>query len=131
MSEVLLYDRLIIPVPDPNDNLAEVNWVNEGWQPDVLHECLDVLKVKTDKADGLALTITWDNSKRERFKSRMSMAVALAMQRRDPEQTYYMDPFQMTRMLVKDAFLPTFRICPTSVSTCRTRYIRQTKANTG
>ncbi len=62
--------------------------------------------MKTDKTDGLALTVPWDNSKRERFKNRMSMASALAMQRRDPEQTYYMDPFQMTRMLVKDEFRP-------------------------
>lgn len=78
VSEVLLYDRLIIPIPDPNDNLAEVSWAHEGWKPNVLRDCLDVLKVKTDKADGLALTVPWDNSKRERFKSRMSMAAALA-----------------------------------------------------
>src|SRR6266849_10590731 len=48
VSEVLLYDRLIIPIPDPNDNLAEVSWAHEGWKPDVLRDCLDVLKVKTD-----------------------------------------------------------------------------------
>jgi hypothetical protein len=106
VSEVLLYDRLIIPIPDPNDNLAEVSWAHEGWKPNVLRDCLDVLKVKTDKADGLALTVPWDNSKRERFKSRMSMAAALATQRRDPKHTYYMDPFLMTRMLVKDEFRP-------------------------
>ncbi len=34
------------------------------------------------------------------------MAAALATQRRDPEHTYYMDPFLMTRMLVKDEFRP-------------------------
>ena len=36
----------------------------------------------------------------------MSLAVALATQRRDPERTYYMDPFQMTRNLLKGEFKP-------------------------
>jgi hypothetical protein len=106
VSEVLLYDRLIIPVPDPDDKQAEVDWANQGWQPEALHECLDVLKVKTDRADGLALTVPWDNSKRERFKSQMSMAAALATQQRNPDQGYYMDSFQMTRTLLKDEFRP-------------------------
>ena len=71
-----------------------------------MHECLDILKVKTEGADGLALTVPWDNTKEERFKSRMSMAAALATQQRGPEQPHYMDPFHMTRMLLKDEFRP-------------------------
>src|SRR5580700_8177567 len=105
VSEVLLYDRLIIPVP-ADDSLAEVTWANNKWHPDLLHECLDVLKVKTEHVDGLALTVPWDASKEERFKSRMSMAAALATQQRFPEQPYYTDPFEMTRMLLKDEFRP-------------------------
>ena len=54
----------------------------------------------------MALTVPWDASKRERFKNRMSAAAALATQRRAPEQTYYMDPFEMTRQLIKDEFRP-------------------------
>jgi hypothetical protein len=106
VTETLLYDRLIVPIPPPGDNTGEEYWTKQGWKPDVLNECLDVLKVKTDKQDGLALTVPWDESKRERFKSRMSMAAALATQQRNPEQTYYMDPFQMTRELVKGEFKP-------------------------
>ena len=106
VSEVLLYDRLVIPVPDPEDKMSEASWTNEGWKPELLHECLDVLKVKTDTMDGLALTVPWDSSKRERFKNQMSMASALASQKRNPEQTYYMDPFLMTRMLLKNEFRP-------------------------
>lgn len=106
VSEVLLYDRLIIPVPDASDIGAEAFWADEGWKPDVLQNCLDILKVKTDNSDGLALTIAWDKSKRERFESKMSTAAALAMQQRDPDRNYYIDPFAMTRELLKDDFRP-------------------------
>src|SRR5262249_42748765 len=50
--------------------------------------------------------VPWDASKRERFQNRMSAAAALATQQRSPEQTYYMDPFEMTRQLIKDEFRP-------------------------
>ena len=103
VTEVLLYDRLIVPVPPEDDR--DANWEQE-WQPELLHECLDILKVKTDRTDGLALTVPWDQTKRARFETRMSTAVALATQRRDPTQGYYMDPFQMTRTLLKDEFRP-------------------------
>ena len=101
VTEVLLYDRLIIPVPDPKDR----PWPKE-WEPELLQHCLNILKVKKKDEDGLALTVPWDSSKRERFKNRMSMGSALATQQRDPEKTYYMDPFEMTRALIKDEFLP-------------------------
>ena len=55
VSEVLLYDRLVIPVPDPEDKMSEASWTNEGWKPELLHECLDVLKVKNGH-DGWAGT---------------------------------------------------------------------------
>jgi hypothetical protein len=45
----------------------------------------------------------------------MSMAVALATQERDPEQTYYMDPFNMTRELIKHEF----RLSPRGSSVSR------------
>jgi hypothetical protein len=106
VTEVLLYDRLIVPIPPPGDKTAEKYWTKQRWEPDVLNECLDILKVKTEKQDGLALTVPWDESKRKRFKSRMSMAAALATQQRNPEQTYCMDPFEMTRELLKDEFRP-------------------------
>jgi hypothetical protein len=106
VSDVLLYDRLIIPIPDPSDSLAEQHWIEEKWQPELLHRCLDVLKIRTEEEDGLALTVPWGRSKEERFKSKMSVAAALATQDRCPEQGYYVDPFHMTRMLLKDDFRP-------------------------
>ena len=105
LSDVLLYDRLIIPVPPKNMSPDE----DEFWKkydPKRLQSCLNILKVKTAKEDGLALTVPWDTSKRERFKNRMSVASALATQERSPEQGYYLDPFAMTRQLIKDEFLP-------------------------
>ena len=106
VSDVLLYDRLIIPVPDPADTSIEEKTVWHQWEPDKLQDCLNILQVKTETRDGLALTIPWDKIKRERFASRMSTAAALATQQRTPEQTYYTDPFAMTRDLIKNEFLP-------------------------
>jgi hypothetical protein len=37
VSEVLLYDRLVIPVPDPEDDSAEEYWANQGWKPELLY----------------------------------------------------------------------------------------------
>lgn len=106
VSDVLLYDRLIIPVPDPSDPKSGELWSNEGWKPELLKDCLDILGVKTDSKDGLALVVPWDVAKRQRFKSRMSVAAALATQQRSPEQGYFVDPFEMTRELMKEEFRP-------------------------
>lgn len=108
VSDVLLFDRLVIPVPD-----ASTTEFWRGYDPVRQEACLKVLGVKTNEKDGLALTVPWNASKRERFKSRMSTAAALATQQRTPDQAYYLDPFEMTRQLVKDEFLPAL---PTGVS---------------
>jgi hypothetical protein len=105
VSDVLLYDRLIIPIPDPEDPSAEGRWPYE-WDPELLYKTLEVLKVKTAESDGLALTVPWGKSKRERLRSKMSVAAAVATQGRNPQQTYYADPFDMTRELIKDEFRP-------------------------
>jgi hypothetical protein len=103
VSDVLLFDRLVIPVP-PADGSDDKFW--EKFDPEQLRACLKILGVKTDTQDGLALTVPWDDAKHKRFDTRMSHASALATQHRSPEQTYYNDPFQMTRQLIKDEFLP-------------------------
>lgn len=103
VSDVLMYDRLVIPVP-PADHSQDEFW--RQHQPDRLQQALDVLKIKTDKTDGFALIVPWDASKRDRFKNRMSVAAALATQHRSPEQQYYVDPFEMTRQLLKYEFQP-------------------------
>src|SRR5579864_5601280 len=85
VSDVLLYDRLVIPVPASTKE--EAYWNSQGWEPHGLRDCLDILGVKTDKTDGLALMVPWDDSKRARFRSRMSTAAALATQQRDPDRS--------------------------------------------
>ena len=103
VSEVLLYDRLVIPVP-PSDNSRDEFW--RKFDPQQQQECLDILKVKTDEKDGLALTVPWDAAKEERFNNRISTAAALVTQQLEPEQPYYSDPFEMTRQLIKEEFRP-------------------------
>ena len=106
VSDVLLYDRLIVPIPDLTNEDPEYVKFWDPFKPKLQRECLDILNVKTDESDGLAFTVTWDASKRERFKNRMSTAAALATQNRNPDQPYYGDPFENTRDLIKDEFLP-------------------------
>lgn len=106
VTEVLLFDRLVIPVPEWQDAQSTQFWKTEGWQPEKLHSCLDILKVNTDATDGLALTIPWDRAKEDRFTQAMSTAAAVATQQREPDQPYYCDPFDMTRQLIRDEFLP-------------------------
>jgi hypothetical protein len=103
VAEVLLYDRLVVPVP-PTAGPREDFW--DEYNTDLQSRCLDILGRKTDRKDGLALTVPWDASKRERFKSKMSTAAALATQHRSPDQGYYVDPFEMTRELIKNEFRP-------------------------
>ena len=85
VSDVLLYDRLVIPVPDPNEKSAEEQKFWKRFNPDELNNCLNILKIKTPLDDGLALTVPWDKSKRDRFSNKMSTASALATQQRNPD----------------------------------------------
>lgn len=99
VSDVLLYDRLIIPTP-PADKSQDDFW--KKFKPKRQQDCINIL----NKTERLALTVPWDTSKRERFKNRMSTAAALATQQRSPEHGYYFDPFEATRQLIKDEFRP-------------------------
>ena len=103
VGNVLLFDRLVIPVPPVG---AEDNEFWRKFDAGQQRECLKILGVKTDTRDGLALTVPWDDAKLDRFENRMSHAAALATQHRSQEQGYFMDPFQMTRELIKDEFRP-------------------------
>lgn len=103
VTEVLLYDRLVIPVP-PIDAQQEPFW--REFNPELQAKCLEVLHIKTEETDGLVLTVPWDESKRKRFANKMSVAAALATQQRHPDQQHYVDPFEITRQLIKDEFKP-------------------------
>jgi len=107
VSEVLLYDRLVVPIPDPAGKaVEEQRWIQAGWQPELQDRCLSILGTKTDESDGLALAVPWDADKQERFATRMSMSVALDTQRRESDAGYYLDPFRMTQTLLATDFKP-------------------------
>ena len=46
VSHVLLYDRLVIPVPDPKDQSPEVQTYWAQWAPEKQAKCLDILTLK-------------------------------------------------------------------------------------
>src|SRR5262249_49194510 len=98
--------RLVIPVPDPKDHSPELQTYWAQWAPEKQAKCLKILQVKTADEEGLALTVPWGTKQRERFRNRMSTAAALAVQKRTPDAPYYVDPFGMTRELLRDEFSP-------------------------
>jgi hypothetical protein len=59
VADVLLYDRLVIPVPPQDDVEA---WHESGWEPAELSERLDILG--TD----LVRQVPWDPAHRRRFR---------------------------------------------------------------
>lgn len=61
IADVLLYDRLVIPVP-PDDEERK-RWEDAGWQPDRLDNLLRILGQR-------AYPIAWDDNRRERWKNR-------------------------------------------------------------
>jgi hypothetical protein len=100
VSEVLLYDRLVVPELDPAHD-----WPPE-WNAELQRRCLDVLCRSEAGNDGLALAIPWDAEKQERFKSAMSMAAGVDTSQRNPDQGFYVDPYEMTRQLLATDFRP-------------------------
>lgn len=65
VPEVLLYDRLVIPVPyDPPFYDDRLRWELNGWDPDGLEKRLEQL-------GDLALRKTWSPERQQMFRSRM------------------------------------------------------------
>lgn len=62
VADVLLHDRLVIPVPPPGDVDERARWIKEGWQPDRLEELLGIL------GEDLVRRIPWEPWQRERWK---------------------------------------------------------------
>ena len=79
MSEVLLYDRLVIPYPPSEDRRR---WADSGWEPDELDDVLKILDDRWDKDNwwavldppGLVRPVLWDAARRTQWATRRAAA---------------------------------------------------------
>jgi hypothetical protein len=62
VAETVLFDRLIVPCPPPNDEEQYAEWVAEGWKPERLKEKLAPL-------EDLAIAVPWGEELRKEWKS--------------------------------------------------------------
>jgi len=93
VPEVLLYDRLVLPVP-PNEDERK-RWTDRGWAPDVLDRRLEQL-------GPLAVTASWSHAERQRAIEAWEQHMKTV--RSDAEQIVReikeKAPYQMTRMVL-------------------------------
>jgi hypothetical protein len=61
VAEVMLYDRLVIPVPP--DEKERARWRDAGWQPELLDELLSILGDR-------AYVVNWDPERQQRWGAR-------------------------------------------------------------
>jgi hypothetical protein len=95
VAEVMLYDRLVIPVPPPG---ARDFWAapEQGWNPDRQERVLKVLRAKRDDEPPLVHEVEWNDIRRSVYKEN-KITAASAGQRQ-------MDGFQLTAdQLIEDA----------------------------
>ncbi len=74
VAEVMLYDRLVIPVPP--DDIERERWIATGWQPERLER---LLKVLGDRA----YPVAWDDVRQQRWKSRYEAGTDMAQETGD------------------------------------------------
>ncbi|MCW8929409.1 MAG: hypothetical protein OQL19_04110 [Gammaproteobacteria bacterium] len=88
-SDVLMYDRLIFPVP-PNEEERN-RWKNNNWKPDLQSKRLEVLGKR-------AIKIKWDKYRQEKFTNQMDGVLAIA----EDSNTIIpgSDAYQMTRIIL-------------------------------
>jgi len=66
VAEVLLFDRIVMPVPPEGDAEEQGRWADNNWNPERQRRMLSILGVG-GRADDLVVTIPWTKSKRDRF----------------------------------------------------------------
>jgi hypothetical protein len=69
IADVMLYDRLVIPVPP--DDIERQRWEDAGWQPERLDRLLRILGQR-------AYPVAWDDNRRERWKNRYEAGTDMA-----------------------------------------------------
>lgn len=69
VAEVMLYDRLVIPVPP--DAKERKRWERYGWQPDRLDKLIKILGER-------AYIIKWDTERRDKWRTRFEAGADIA-----------------------------------------------------
>ncbi len=74
IAEVLLYDRLVIPVPP--DDIERKRWLKNGWKPDRLERLLTILGDR-------AYPVEWDGERQKKWKTRYEAGFDMAQETGD------------------------------------------------
>jgi hypothetical protein len=91
VPEILLYDRLVIPVPCSDED--RVRWTNNGWKPDLLEERLETL-------GDIAIEARWDEELQKMFNARMGAVKYDVAQTVNAVREAL--PYQVTRMILAE-----------------------------
>ena len=67
VAEVLIYDRLVVPVPPEGDDDEEQRWVTERWDPARQRALLEIL-------GDLAVQVEWDADRRRQWGAEFAVA---------------------------------------------------------
>ncbi len=94
IPEVLLYDRLVIPVPC--DDQDRQRWAKEGWDPDLLDQRLETL-------GDIAVKSMWDEAQQATFHQRMEQLNKVRFDSKNIlQESKEVLPYQMTRMILAE-----------------------------
>lgn len=103
VADVLMYDKLVIPVVPENDQAVRSRWRKRGWLPDDQDRYLETL---IDTNRDLVWAVPWDLRKNENFKSRFQVATGVAFDAHNLVTTREVNPdrpaFHVTRLILED-----------------------------
>jgi hypothetical protein len=83
IADVLLYDRLVVPVPPESEPAEYDRWTHQGWAPGRLLSMLS-------RIEDLVERVPWDEYRRQQFHDQWDAARQVGM-----------DPYYPTRMFLK------------------------------
>ena len=91
VADLLLYDRLVVPVPADDD----LNRWQERWEPARQKKLLDI-------ADPFVERVTWDASLRDEFTREFSPGIAAMEIDSISRRAAGLDAYELTRQLISD-----------------------------
>lgn len=107
VAQVLLFDRLLVPVP-PDDDVEEGRrWADNNWMPKRQRRFLDILGTGP-REDDLAVPVPWTKAKRDRFHELTRRGADSLSVRREQADLVSGLQFDATQ-LRPDAFMETRR----------------------